>query len=70
MADITITIPADKLQLIKDWVDSRVSDTAQWTDQQYADYVDIYITSWFRGQMRAFQRGEYMETFVFDDPVT
>lgn len=68
MADIIVTIPANKLQLVKDWVDSRVSDTVGWTDQQYADYVDSYITSHFRSIMYQFQMSEYQKSFVFDDP--
>ena len=70
MADIIITIPANKLQLVKDWVDSRTNAGINegWSDAEYADYVDSYITSWFRAQMYQFQMSEYQKSFVFDDP--
>ena len=71
MADIIITIPADKLQLVKDWVASRVSGTNTWSDADFADYVDSYITNKFRAEIRSFQQREYLEdSFVFDDPLT
>ena len=70
MADIVITIPTDKLPLVKEWVASRVSGTESWTDQEFAEYVDVYITSKFRAEIRSFQEREYLTGFVFDDPVT
>lgn len=71
MADLTVTIPDNKLQLIKDWVQSRMSPEtyAGWTDADYANYVEIYLASRLRAEVLAFQRGEYMNSFVFDDPI-
>ncbi len=49
MPNIIIEIPDEKIQLVKDWVDSRTNAgiVEGWSDAQYAAYVDSYITSHF-----------------------
>ena len=72
MADIIVTIPTDKLPLVKAWVDSRTNEgiVEGWIDAQYAEWVDDFITSHFRSLIYNFQVSEYQKTFVFDDPIT
>lgn len=72
MPNIIIEIPDEKIQLVKDWVDSRTNAgiVEGWSDAQYAAYVDSYITSHFRAQVYNYQQNEYTKNFVFDDPTS
>lgn len=71
MANIVIEIPDNKLDVVKAWVQSRVSPAtwASWTNADYAKYVDIYLTNILRSEIYRFQQSEWSKSFVFDDPL-
>lgn len=71
MAQIIVEIPDAKLPLVKAWVDSRTNagTVEGWADSDYANYVDVYITSRLRAEIYSFQQNEFVkDNFVFDDP--
>jgi len=72
MAEIIIEIPDTKVDLIKSWVESRVAPDiyATWTNQDYVNYVDDFITDSFKKVIKSFQETQHFSTFVFDDPTT
>ena len=71
MADLTVTVPDNKIQLVIDWVQSRMSPATYdgWTNADYVDYVETYLASNLRGNVRGYQEKEYVKSFTFDDPV-
>lgn len=70
MADLTVTVPDEKLPLVVAWVQSRMSPASYegWTNADYQDYVETYLQSRLRAEVRSQQLSDYQETFVFDDP--
>ena len=68
MADITVTVPDDKVQLVKDMVLSRTSEP-DLTNAEIVDWVEAYFINILRRLVREYQKGLYDATFVFDDPV-
>ena len=71
MADLTVTVPDNKIPLIKEWVQSRMSPASYqgWVDADYVDYIETYLASILRSQVRKQQANDYQDGFVFDDPI-
>lgn len=71
MAELIVTVPDNKIQLVIDWVQSRMSPASYqgWVNTDYVNYVETYLASRLRAEVRSQQLREHSDTFVFDDPV-
>ncbi len=68
MAELTITVPADKVQLVRDMVAFR-NNTPDMTDQEIIDYVVFLLTQQLKRWCQEQQQADLYGTFIFDDPV-
>jgi hypothetical protein len=68
MPDLIITVPLDKVQLVRDMVEHR-NNTPDMLDQDIIDYAVWMLTQQLKRWCQEQQQADLYGTFVFDDPV-
>jgi len=69
VAEIIVTVPDDKVILVKDMVLSRMSNP-DLTNAEVVGWVEAYLAQTLRRLVRDYQKSKFDETFIFDDPVS
>jgi len=68
MADITITIPNDKIPMLIEAIKFHTGES-EMTPQQASDWVKLRFKSELRLLVRKYQEHKYNQNFLFDDIV-
>ncbi len=68
MPNLTIVVPVNKVQVVRNMVQSR-NNTPDMTDQDIIDYTVFLLTQQLKRFCQEHQQQELNNTFVFDDPV-
>lgn len=68
MADITITIPTDKVPLVKAMILDRTNQP-DLTNPELVAWLESYLISTVRGLVHDYQLREFANTFIFDNPI-
>jgi len=69
MPDITVTVPPDKVDLVRASVEYATRDMDM-TDQEIMDWIEGKFIIEIRRVVRRYLDSEHFKTFVFIDPVS